>query len=240
MVKKLFASIVMFFPLAAFAGFEVVDDAPKPEVKPAVAVQQGGKEAKASAGLQLVAVSYIGTPDPDIPVVSGFVKDVKLLDAIKQIVPAGWQVFVNDDFVAKSNQTASWRGGRRWVDVLDILANEQGISVAVDWNKKSLLVGERKYNPGSIQTHQVWVAKKGDTLRESVSAWVTKAGWQGLVWNADYDYPIEAQLTFEGSFKDAIVGIFRAYEKAQRPLYADAHEPQKIIVVTPSDNSPRK
>jgi len=240
MVKKLIASILMCVPVTVLAGFEVIEDLPKQEAKSASNVVAGpSKDSKNIGELQRVAVSYIGTPDADIPVVSGFVKDVKLLDAIKQIVPSGWQVFLKDDFVSKTNQTASWRGGRRWVDLLDILANEQGISVVVDWTKKSLFVGDRKITAAPVQINQVWVAKQGDTLRDSVTAWVNKSGWKALVWDADYDYPIEAQLTFEGSFRDAIVGIFRSYETAQRPLFADVHEPQKLIVVTPS-NAPRK
>ena len=238
-VKKFFIFVMSLIPATVFAGFQVVDESAKPPAaagQPAVAATAQPQPPKTAAGLQLVALFYIGEPDADIPVITGFGRDLKLLEAIKQIAPAGWQAFLKEDLVPRADKfrAVSWKGGRRWVEVLDILANDQNLTVDVDWTKKHLYVGDRKISASiaAQRANPVWLAKTGATLRESVSEWGDKAGWQ-VVWSADYDYPILAQLTFEGSFIDAIVGVFRSYEKAERPLLVDVHESQKLIVISP-------
>lgn len=233
MVKKLFVSLVLLLPATAMAGFQVVEEAPPAKPAAATPAAQAAKVPPSSGGgLQLVALTYIGEPDVEIPVITGFGRDLKLSDALKQIVPAGWHAFLKEDMTTRAAVTGvNWKGGRRWVEVLDVLANEQNLSIDVDWTKKHLYVGERKV-AAIPQRPPVWVAKAGATLRESVSAWGEKAGWQ-IVWRADFDYPILAQLTFNGLFIDAITGIFRSYEKAERPLLVDVHEMQKLIVISP-------
>lgn len=238
MVKKLFAFLALFVPATVMAGFQVVEEAPAKSAPalsaPSSSSSSAAKIAKAppSGGLQLVALTYIGEPDADIPALTGFGRDLKLSDALKQIVPAGWHAFLKEDMANRASVTGvNWKGGRRWVEVLDVLANEQNLSIDVDWTKKHLYVGERKI-AATPQRPPVWVAKAGATLRESVSAWSEKAGWQ-IVWRADFDYPILAQLTFNGVFIDAITGLFRSYEKAERPLLVDVHETQKLIVISP-------
>jgi hypothetical protein len=77
----------------------------------------------------------------------------------------------------------------------------------------------------------VWQAKAGATLSAVINEWGKKAGWD-VVWNIDFDYPIQAQLVFEGSFLDVIVGVFRSYETAERPLLVDVYEKQHLIVIT--------
>jgi len=231
MVKKFFIFVMSLIPATVLAGFQVVEESAKPATAAATA-----QSPKTTGGLHLVALSYIGEPDADIAVISGFGRDLKLLDAIKQIAPDGWQAFLKEDLVARADQfrAVSWRGGRRWVEVLDILANDQNLAIDVDWSKKQLYVGDRKISASvaAQRANPVWVAKTGATLRESVSEWGEKAGWQ-VVWRADFDYPILAQLTFGGAFIDAIVSVFRSYEKAERPLLVDVHESQKLIVISP-------
>lgn len=232
MVKKFFIFVMSLIPVTVLAGFQVVEESARPAVQPPAAAQP----PKSVGGLQLVALTYIGEPDADIPVISGFGRDLKLLDAIKQVAPAEWQAFLKEDLVSRADKfrEVSWKGGRRWVEVLDILANDQNLAIDVDWTKKHLYVGDRKISAklAAERANPVWVAKTGATLRESVTEWGDKAGWQ-VVWSAGFDYPILAQLTFGGSFLDAIVGIFRSYEKAERPLLVDVHESQKLIVISP-------
>lgn len=79
---------------------------------------------------------------------------------------------------------------------------------------------------------QVWTAEPGSTLRESVESWAKRANWQ-VIWRAEgLDYPIEARLSFEGSFTDAIGELFPLYDRAPRPFYVDVSPPsQKLIEV---------
>lgn len=78
---------------------------------------------------------------------------------------------------------------------------------------------------------QKWAAKSGQTLRDAVEGWTTKEGWT-LVWDTTVDYPISAPIAFEGCFADAVISLFGAYDKAEKPLVVDGHVNQKTLVVT--------
>lgn len=76
-----------------------------------------------------------------------------------------------------------------------------------------------------------WTAGNGTTLRGSVEEWSAKAQWT-VVWDAGVDYPITGSLKYEGTYLDAIRGIFLAHSKAERPLRADLYTSQKLIHIT--------
>lgn len=80
---------------------------------------------------------------------------------------------------------------------------------------------------------QVWTAETGSTLRQSVEAWAKKASpsWT-VIWSQDdLDYPIEAQLRFEGSFQDAIKELFPLYDNAPRSFVVDGSDAQRVLHV---------
>lgn len=78
---------------------------------------------------------------------------------------------------------------------------------------------------------QMWIAKPGETLRDTIEAWSAREGWT-LVWDAPVDYQIVAPFSIASCYSDAIVKVFAAYEKAEKPLLADGHVNQKTLVVT--------
>lgn len=79
---------------------------------------------------------------------------------------------------------------------------------------------------------ETWEAKKGSTLRKSVSSWAERAGWD-LDWKAhDLDYPIEAPLRFEGSFEDAIGKLFPLYDQAERSFRVKGSRAQKLLIIS--------
>jgi len=249
-MKKVLAVLISVLPAtAAYAGFQVVSEQAPAQEQQAAASPQADASApdagvppapKKQLGFGLVAVSYIGDPPADIEVRHGFGRDVKLIDALKQIVPDGWHAFVSeDDGRFNKNQLVSWHGGRKWVEVLDIMASEQSLTVDVDWTKQQIYVANKKVNfdavlPGKIiaPPKVYWVAKAGSTLRDSVTEWAQKAGWTVRWTQDDLDYPIIGDLTFDGSFENAITGIFRAYEKAARPMLVDGNVQQKLLVIS--------
>ncbi|KAG0189380.1 hypothetical protein DFQ28_003506 [Apophysomyces sp. BC1034] len=249
-MKKIFALFLSALSTAAFAGFSVVEEPVKaaPVVQKAVAtatvegtpLTDGPVAAtkKGEAGLGLVAVSYTGPADTSIEVRNGFGRDVKLADVLKQIAPVGWSIYKTDDLTERfDKKLVSWRGGRRWVEVLDVLANDQGLGVEVVWKKKQLYVEKKPYESAAAQrpskpVQMAWVAKSGSTLRESVRDWAKKAGWELRWMPDDLDYPIIGNLTYDGTFESAITGIFRAYEKAERPMLVDGNPKQKVLVIT--------
>jgi len=243
MMKKIYALLLLIVPATSFAGFAVVEEAPKPQAPAMKAAPAPGAttapaaEDKFQSTIELVAVNYVGAPEKEIEVRNGFGRDVRLIDALKQIAPAGWNVFFTDNLVTKlDKRTISWRGGRRWVEILDIVSNDQGLTVDVMWKKRQLFVQERKTSAATptrtVKAETpVWIARSGSTLRESVTEWAVKAGWEMRWLQEDLDYPIPGRLTYEGSFESAITGIFRAYEKAARPLVVDGNAKQKILMI---------
>lgn len=269
--------IALLFAMPVFADFRIVELAPPPPA-PAPAVPKsdapagyipldGGDAAAAGAtsgSFGLVAVSFVGTPPSVIEDRQGMGRDVRLADALRQIAPAGWRGFVKPEFAPKfdRDKRVNWRGGRRWVDVLDIVANESDIAIEVNWERKQLYIGERRAAgaaavsgaagartpvsaaPPPPPPVERWSAVKGSTLRQSMSAWASKASctsasaraagqmnWT-LAWpSSGLDYRIAAPLTFEGSIADAAKNAIRLYEHADEPLGLNVHPGQCVLHV---------
>lgn len=55
---------------------------------------------------------------------------------------------------------------------------------------------------------QAWSAETGSTLRDTLEAWAKRARWTVRWEPQDLNYPIEAPLTFHGSFEDAVSELF--------------------------------
>lgn len=72
-----------------------------------------------------------------------------------------------------------------------------------------------------------WQARVGSTLRESMQAWATRAGWT-LRWEASgIDYPIVAPLHFTGTYVSAASAVISAYAHADRPLWVCLYTAQQ-------------
>ena len=86
--------------------------------------------------------------------------------------------------------------------------------------------------PAPVTRTANWTASVGSTLQQTVTDWCKRAGWQ-LIWHQqDLDYPIEAALTFEGSFQEAIAQIFPLYDNAPRRFTVDGNAAQRVIYVS--------
>ncbi len=235
----------------AHADFRVIGNAPPaPAVAPDTVAPRAGyvsfdgttaakgeTPAPSSRGFGLVAVNYVGSPPAEIEVRQGMGRSVRIADALKQIAPPGWRGFGRAD-VADSfdpNRIVSWKGGRPWTAVLDILANEQDLSIEVDWQRKHMYVGKREYksaisSDGYSAAAALWTAKKGATVRGTLEEWAKRAGWT-IVWPMeDLDYRVVAPLTFDGSVADAAGKLARLFESAERPIAVTIHTPQKLLV----------
>ncbi|MFU5946840.1 TcpQ domain-containing protein, partial [Pseudomonas aeruginosa] len=69
---------------------------------------------------------------------------------------------------------------------------------------------------------QAWSAETGSTLRDTLEAWAKRARWTVRWEPQDLNYPIEAPLTFHGSFEDAVSELFPLYDAAERPFLVNA------------------
>ena len=244
MIKKIYLLALLLWPGLTFAGFAVVEDAPKPPMPPPVAKgpaqvvnSVSTAQDKFLSTIELVAVNYVGPPDKEIEARNGFGRDVRLIDAYKQIVPAGWSVLFSDNLSGKlDKRTVTWRGGRRWVEILDIVSNDQNLSVDVIWARKQIVVQERRVTTSSVTRvapppPPVWIGRSGATLRETVAEWAQIAGWEMRWLQDDLDYRLPGRLSYEGTFESAIISIFRTYEDADRPMHADGNPKQKLLLI---------
>lgn len=90
-------------------------------------------------------VSHVGTKDTKAAPLKGLGRRLPFVMVLRQVVPDGWSAF--QDAGAKFPQTASWRGGKPWYEVLDeVIAsvNEtpgaSQITAEVDWNKRQVTI----------------------------------------------------------------------------------------------------
>jgi type IV pili sensor histidine kinase/response regulator len=79
---------------------------------------------------------------------------------------------------------------------------------------------------------QIWEARVGESLRSVIKGWSQRVNYH-VEWEPeDLDYPIDAPLRFEGSYEQALAGIFDLYKQADRSFIVDGHREQKRVNVT--------
>ncbi|HEB9648970.1 TPA: TcpQ domain-containing protein, partial [Citrobacter freundii] len=62
-----------------------------------------------------------------------------------------------------------------------------------------------------------------------------------IVWPENIDYPIDVQLSFNGSFYDVITKMFSLYSKAEKPLYLDVYpQPSCVLYVSTTANGKKR
>jgi hypothetical protein len=90
-------------------------------------------------------VSHVGAKDVKAAPLKGLGRGLPFVMVLRQVVPDGWSAF--QDAGAKFPQSASWRGGKPWYEVLDeVIAsvNETPgaaqITAEVDWNKRHVTI----------------------------------------------------------------------------------------------------
>lgn len=93
-----------------------------------------------------------------------------------------------------------------------------------------------------VTNSKTWVANTGSSLNKTLNKWVLDEKcsitqkWN-IVWPENIDYPIDVQLSFNGSFYDAITKLFGLYAKAEKPLYLDVYpQPSCVLYVSTTAN----
>jgi len=67
-----------------------------------------------------------------------------------------------------------------------------------------------------------WTASRGDTLHKVLTDWSQRAGTE-LEWLAEYDYPLQASLSFTGTFEEAVRSMLSGFEEAHPQPVAELH-----------------
>lgn len=79
-----------------------------------------------------------GQPENQLSTMPNYGMEVPSRAALKTIVPAGWQLFVHQS--AKLPETLSWKLGDPWPRVLAELAQQNQMSVLLDWDARTVLI----------------------------------------------------------------------------------------------------
>jgi hypothetical protein len=85
-----------------------------------------------------------------------------------------------------------------------------------------------------------WTAMRGDTLRKVLGDWSRRAGVE-MDWLAEYDYPLQASISFNGTFEAAVRSLLSGFEDAHpqpvAALHANSGAGQTVLVVETRGNS---
>ena len=92
--------------------------------------------------------------------------------------------------------------------------------------------------PKPVQAAKIWRAERGSTLKDTLYLWAAEekcshgqnATWN-IVWATEINYRIDAPLSFPGSFREALNGVFHLYTTATVPLFAGISTTQCLLKV---------
>lgn len=77
-----------------------------------------------------------------------------------------------------------------------------------------------------------WEIRLDDkTIYRTLSRWSRKANWQ-LIWDAERDFPIDAELALVGSFRDVLLVVMDSLAETDFPLQIVLQESARIVRVT--------
>ena len=77
----------------------------------------------------------------------------------------------------------------------------------------------------------IWALQTQDrTLYHSLNRWAQAAQWQ-LMWEAERDFPIQAQVSFEGGFTAAVEAVMSALAGSDYPLQAIMNSATRVVSI---------
>lgn len=85
-----------------------------------------------------------------------------------------------------------------------------------------------------------WTASRGDTLHKVLEDWSHRAGAE-FEWAAEYDYPLQASISYTGTFEEAVRNLLSGFEDAHpqpvAQLHANPGAGQMVLVIRSRGNS---
>lgn len=244
----------------AVAGVSV-DDTPPSQgatgnvmvtIQPSAAADKTANVLWSEREIKRAFVSQIGVPEDPVSPVKGFGRDVPILHAVRQVVPAGWRGFSVGE--VNVQRKIDWKGeGKSWVAVLSNIAESGGVLIQVDWNRKEINIsadpsaknvseesGAQKIASERGATGQQWNLVSGKTLRENMENWAKMAGWS-LVWQPGFEFPVTIAATLIGPFDDKengpIAVVVQSYQDSDFAIEAEFIEGNRVLEITRSKYS---
>lgn len=190
----------------------------------------------------------IGSPTIGIEKITGGGKSVKLITALKMIVPDGGGWKAKRVGGVDVERMVDWSSkNQSWIDVLQDLGYRNNLMFVVNWGTKEMIVAPRGWeldgeggmtiskvikpakSATKIKENELWSLTSSMTLKENVENWIKlmnanesdpKKHWQ-LSWGA-VNYAIESSVELKGKFDDEVNGPFAqlvdAYKDAKQPI----------------------
>jgi hypothetical protein len=88
--------------------------------------------------------------------------------------------------------------------------------------------------PASLMPTNIWVVTPGETLETALEEWAQQANWH-VLYNTEYQYPIQVAATFEGDFTTAGQKLIDAVAASPVPV-AEFDLGDSTVVVTSRDH----
>ncbi len=92
----------------------------------------------AAFGVHAAQLEQKGHPDSPVATMSTYGMEVATRNALRTIVPAGWQLYIHKD--ANLPEAMSWKLGESWPSVLAEFAAGSKLSVLIDWPTRAVLI----------------------------------------------------------------------------------------------------
>jgi len=178
----------------------------------------------AAASVPQETAAPVVTASSEEPVLQGFGKDIALVLALRDIVPAGYALSFSNP--ADAGKHVSWRGGKVWHDVLNdalaplglthVMAGSAVIIQPIGMEPAPQPVAAAPAEtaeptpPVMVETKSEWSARPGSTLHEVMESW-SKSANVDLQWMTPYDYPINNSFKFVGSYQEAVSNLLGQY-----------------------------
>lgn len=184
-------------------------------------------------------VSQVGLRPSSVTVPRGMGNNIALGDVLPAIVPRDFRIDTN---AVDAQQPVSWSGGHPWDEVLSAaLANVYDTEATIDWNQRIVTVRRVRTLPvasGPALRPAVpqpvamrWDVRASDvTLRQALMRWAKDAGWQ-VSWEIAYDYPVQLEGSFSGSFDDAVNQFMSSLRYSDYPALACLYEANHVVRV---------
>ena len=81
----------------------------------------------------------------------------------------------------------------------------------------------------NLELERIWSVELADTtLRLCLKRWSNEAQWQ-LVWDADRDFVIEAEVRWQGTFEQALTALLESLRNSEYPLQARLNTDGRIL-----------
>lgn len=175
----------------------------------------------------------------------GFGKGMPLPIALSQIIPSDYSLIYAEG--VDVSQTVSWEGGKPWDQVLDSMLAPKNLTASIAGKTVQIMPSATRHSAlenfgsnkavssalyaldnlnesSSIEmvdydtTIKTWTAPRDLTLRQVLESWSKEAGVQ-LYWRADYDYPLESDVSLQGTFEEVVEVLLKGFSEAQpRPI----------------------